>query len=68
MYPLELQAKINEWRTRAASGEMTEEEAIEAIAALRGGNRAAAAVGSVKAKASKAKPDVDNLLDQLKGL
>lgn len=68
MYPLELQAKINEWRQKAADGTMTEEEAIEAIAALRGGNRAAAAVGSVKAKEKKAVPDVGNMLDQLKGM
>lgn len=68
MYPLELQAQIEEWRAKAARGELTEEEAIQAVAALRTGNRAAAAVGSVKAKAAKAVPDASALLGQLEGL
>jgi len=68
MYPIDMQAKINEWREKAKAGTLTEAEAIEAIALLRQGNRAAAAVGSAKAKKEKAAPDANSLLDQLKGL
>lgn len=68
MYPIELQAKIQEYRQKAAAGQMTEEEAVEFVAMIRQGNRAAAAVGSVKAKKEKAVPSAESLLDELKGL
>lgn len=68
MYPVELSAQVEEWRRRAAEGTLSEEDAIKAIAALRTGNRAAAAVGSVKARSKKAAPDVGGLLNELEGL
>lgn len=68
MYALDLQAQIQQWRQLAAEGKLSEEDAIKAISALRGGNRAAAAVGSTTAKSKKAAPDVNAMLDQLKGL
>lgn len=70
MYPIELSAQIEEWREKAKAGTLTEEECIQAIAALRKGNRAAAAVGSTKAKSAKAAktPDATALLNQLEGL
>lgn len=68
MYSIDLLAQVEEWRQKAIDGTMTEAECIAAIAALRQGNRAAAAVGSTKAKAKKAAPDVGGLLSELEGL
>jgi hypothetical protein len=66
----ELQAKISLWRIKAATGELTLEEAKEAVAHLRAGRlTAAASAASTKRKAAiKAIPHADDLLDELGGV
>lgn len=68
--PLELQAKIANWRIRADTSELTLDEMKEAIVYLRAG-RLAAAAQTTAAKVKKAKaviPSADEMLDDLEGL
>lgn len=63
----DLQAKVSLWRARGASGDLTLEEAREALAYLRG-ERKFAAAATDKAKRSKAIktiPSADDLLNEL---
>lgn len=65
--PLELQAKISNWRIKASSGELTLDEMKEAIVYLRAG-RISAASQTTAARAKKAKaviPSADEMLDDL---
>lgn len=66
----ELQAKIVSWRRAAVDGTLTQEQMIEAIAALRAGRKSAAiASDTARTKAAKAAiPNADDLLAELKGL
>lgn len=68
--PPDLQSKIAEWRKRALTNELTQEEMIEAIKWLRQG-RIAAASASVAARTKRAKaaiPDAGSLLAEMEGL
>ena len=70
MIPLDMQAKITEWRQKALSNELTLDEMKEAIKYLRAG-RAAAIATSATATKKKAKaeiPHADDLLAELDGL
>lgn len=63
----ELAFKIDQWRSRAIEGTITQEELTEALAALRE-DRRGAAVASEKSRKAKAKaviPSADDLLDEL---
>lgn len=66
--PLDLSAKISEWRRRAATDELTLEEAREAVALIRQG-RMAAGQAAAKAKGAGRKsveaPAAESLLDAL---
>jgi hypothetical protein len=64
----ELQSKIAEWRRRAVTNELTEEEMREAVALLREGRLASAQSAAVRKKAIKAIPHADDLLGELEGL
>lgn len=65
----ELQAKIALWRHRAATGEITIPELIEAMTVLRQSRSAAQAASSAsKARAKKAPVDTESLKAGLKGL
>lgn len=69
LIPLELQAKIESWRRRAATGELTLPEMKEAIIHLRAG-RLSAANASATAKRKKAIveiPKADDLLAEMGG-
>lgn len=66
----ELQAKIAEWRQKAAAGTLTVEDMKAAILAIRG-DRKGAAIASEQSKRKAAKaavPDAKSLLADLKGL
>ncbi len=63
----EMQSKISIWRQKAMEGTLTKEEMQEAVIALRGERRSAAAASS-SAKRTKAKaaiPSAQSLLDEL---
>ena len=68
--PLELQAKIADWRLKAATGELTLEEMKEAIRFLRAGREAAAVSPSaaLRKKAIAVIPSAEDLLSELDGL
>jgi len=67
--PLDLQAKIANWRIRAAEGTLTLEEMKEAVVFLRAGRLSAAnAAATSKRKASSAAPSADSMLDELENL
>lgn len=68
--PLELQAKIAEWRRRAAEGTLTQEEMREAIVHLRAGRIASATAAATSRKKSTASPppDAGDLLNELDAL
>jgi hypothetical protein len=69
MYDDETLIKIQQFRQKMADGTLTEEEAIEAVRMLRGGNARAAAIGGAsKARAAKAPVDVGGLMGELEGL
>ncbi len=63
----ELQAKISLWRSRAATGDLTVEEVREALTYLRADRKSAAASTdkAKRAKAIKAIPSADDLLNEL---
>jgi len=68
--PLDLQAKIADWRLRAVEGTLTLEEMKEAVVYLRAG-RISAASQTATARAKKAKaiiPSADEMLGDLEGL
>lgn len=63
----ELQSKMILWRSKAVDGTLSQEELKEAMAALRGVRRSAAA-STTAAKAKKAKaaiPSADDLLKEM---
>lgn len=63
----ELQAKLNLWRAKAVEGTLSQEEMKEAILAIRGDRKNAAAV-SDQSRRKKAKAEVksaDDLLGEL---
>lgn len=70
--PLELQAKIADWRLRAAEGTLTLEEMKEAVKYLRAGRFAAAQASATSAtkrkKAITEVPSADDLLGELERL
>lgn len=70
MQSTELQAKIAVWRQKTRDNTMTTEEYKEAIAALRGDRKNAAATSeqSKRTKAKAAVPDAKALLADLGGL
>lgn len=63
----EINAKIFTWRQRCVDGTITEEQLTEAMAALRGERKTAAATTkAAKAKAAKAAiPSAKSLLDEM---
>jgi hypothetical protein len=65
----ELQSKVALWRQKAAAGQLSREEMIEAVAALREGRKGAAAAtaGATKsrAKAATPAPSGDDLLGEM---
>ena len=66
----ELQAKIALWRAKAADGTLSREEMREAILAIRG-DRKNAAAASDQARRTRAKKEIksaDELLGELEGL
>jgi hypothetical protein len=65
-----LQSKIEHWRKRSETGELTLEELKEAVQMLRGGRMAAAAASStsVRKRATAAIPNADDMLSELDGL
>lgn len=65
----ELQSKIAEWRAKDAAGQMTVEDYIQVIAALREGRLgAAAASDGAKRKTAKAQiRSADEMLGELMG-
>jgi hypothetical protein len=68
---LDLQMKVEEWRSKARAGTLTLEETREAIKVLRAGRSliATATGGSKTNRATKAaKPSGDDLLSELEGL
>ena len=68
---LDLQLKVEEWRTKARAGTLTLEETREAIKVLRAGRSLIApATGGSKTNrtAKAAKPSGDDLLSELEGL
>lgn len=66
--PPELQAKISNWRLRAAEGTLTIDEMREAIKFLRAGRVQAAAASAKRKTAIAAIPSADDMLSDLEGL
>jgi len=70
--PLELQAKITDWRQRAAEGTLTLDEMKQAIIHLRAGRlsalTAAGEAARTRKKAIIAIPSADDMLADLEGL
>jgi hypothetical protein len=67
--PLDLQAKIADWRLRAAAGTLTLPEMKEAIVHLRAGRISAYSTGvAAKKKAVAAVPAAADMLADLEGL
>lgn len=66
----DVQSKIEHWRKRSETDEITLEELKEAVMMLRGGRLAAAAQSStaVRKRAIAAVPSADSMLDELDGL
>lgn len=56
--------KVNEWRDKARRGELTEDEAKEAIVYLRGA-RSAGVTAATTRKSSAASVNVDDMLKDL---
>ena len=67
--PLELQAKIADWRLRAADNTLTLDEMKEAVRYLRAGRVSAAnaSLASRKKKSSEA-PSADSMLNDLENM
>lgn len=67
--PLDLQAKIADWRLRAAAGTLTLPEMKEAITHLRAGRISAYSTGvAAKKKAAVAIPAAADMLNELDDL
>ena len=67
--PLELQAKIQSWRLRAAEGTLSLEDCREGISFLRAGRiQAAQAASSARSKTRSVAPAADDMLSDLEGL
>jgi hypothetical protein len=64
---MDIQTKVQIWRQKCTNGTITLEEMREAISYLRA-DRKAASAAAVKTKATKAKPNSDDLLKELEGL
>jgi hypothetical protein len=60
----ELSSKIQTWRARAVSGELTKAELAEAVRALRQ-DRVGAAIASDKSRRAKAKAEIPDAMDLL---
>ena len=65
--PPDLQAKITDWRLKAAQGDLSIEEMKEAIKYLRAG-RVTAATAAKSSKKRSVAPPADDMLGELEGL